>query len=189
MRNLKFMASIAGKALALALTVIMGMAFTACSNDDPEVEKPKENFFKFDGTNLKAASVSSVAWGNRFVFYVEFEQNEHGYSKHHFYIEGILPERTNSGTIDLTKQNSNDSAGSWEAMYRMDGTDVFMIGLGKEYAQTFLSGTMSVKIINPQTREIEISVTNARVIDNKYGDGKEHTISLYFKGITEEYTS
>lgn len=183
------MANVAGKMLALAAVMMMGMVFTACSDDEPEVEKPKENFFNIDGTNLKAASVSSVAWENRFIFYVEFNRNEHGYSNHYLRIEGRLPEGKTSGTIDLTKQNSHDGVGSWEAMYRMDGKEIFMIGLTNEYVQTFLSGTMSVNVINTQTREIEISITNARVKDDKHGDGKEHTVSLYFKGKTEEYGS
>lgn len=91
-------------------------------------------------------------------------------------------EHHNGKTLDLTRKEDEHNGWYWAVEMR-NPTRLFQTfgEPGTEYP-VFLSGTLLVKRIGTGT-EFEITLKDGKVKgEGEYGDGKEHTISLNFKG-------
>lgn len=94
-------------------------------------------------------------------------------------------EHHNGKTLDLTRKEDEHNGWYWAVEMR-NPTRLFQTfgEPGTEYP-VFLSGTLQVDRIGTGT-EFEITLKNGKVKgEGEYGDGKEHTISLNFKGELE----
>ena len=94
-------------------------------------------------------------------------------------------EHHNGKTLDLTREEDEHNGWYWAVEMRNPNL-LFQTFAGSVTGHpVFLSGTLQVDRIGTGT-EFEITLKNGKVKgEGEYGDGKEHTISLNFKGELE----
>lgn len=182
MNKTKFLASLPAKILAISVLTILGMTFSGCSKENDK-EKPRENFFMIDGKKLTPVKIMSDLESNHFTVCVEFEKSDKD-RDHFLLLSGYVPEGQTGSTIDLTKRESHqDHKFAWRVRYSKTD-DIFDLHTDNpQYSPVFKSGVLKVTI-DPKTLDCEVSLVNGVVKEEKYGDGKEHTLSLYYKGAT-----
>ena len=178
MKHNNFFANAASKALALAATVMMSAAFTACSssNDDPTTE-PKANTVTLDGTEKPIVNAEYKDEGSgdySLYLYLSADREE----KVKFELNKDL--HMTGSPIDLTKKEKEyDGKWYWVIEY-YDADDeriIDILGNPGSSAPVFTTGTLTVTG-DPATG-ITIKLENGRV---KGTDGKEHTITLSYSG-------
>lgn len=180
MRTNHFFASMAAKALALAAAVTMGMGFTACSSDDDDTPQPPTitNAATVDGKTMPIAAATYKDNGNgNFTVYLQLSDGSY------FDIEGNTAKHIGK-TIDLTKKEGKKEPGvfCWYVEYRKDGKTLFEpFGGINGTDDVFTTGTLRIDG-NPVGGETTISLKNGKVTDPFDGDGKEHTVSIDWKG-------
>ena len=179
MKKNNLFASMASKALALAAVVMMSMAFTACSSDDDE-PKPEQtpNTATIDGKTMPviAAFYEDNDNGN-FTVYLQLSDGSY------FDIEGNATDHIGK-TIDLTKKEGDQVDGiyNWYVEYIKNRKTLFRsFGGNEEDNRVFTTGTLRIDG-NPVGGETTISLKNGKVTDAAKGDGKEHTVSIDWKG-------
>lgn len=182
MNKTKFLASLPAKILVIQVLAILGITFSGCSRETDK-EEPRENFFMIDGRKLTPAKIMSALESDRFIVCVEFEKSDKD-RDHFLLLSGYVPERQTGSTIDLTKREAHqDGKFTWRVRYsRTD--DIFDLHTDDpQHSPVFKSGVLKATI-DPKTLDCEVSLTNGVVKEDKYGDGKEHSLSLYYKGAT-----
>ena len=183
-----FLASCAKAAFALATTVIMSAAFTACSssNDEPTTEplpEPKAQTVTIDGvekTILKA----------------EYEDKLNGNYALYLYLSADGKERVNiqlnkdlhmSGSpVVLTKREKKHEGGKlyWVADYHNPNKSLFTNTTGDPDSNSdlYLTGTLTVTG-DPKSGKVSIKLENGRVKDNNRED---RTLTVSYSGTMTE---
>ncbi|WP_373697405.1 hypothetical protein [Porphyromonas loveana] len=185
MRTNKFFASMATKALALAAAVMMSMAFTACSSNDDTPTTPQEptftNTVTIDGEKVHVLSVEYKKYemyGEIFTLYLYLSENKNK-DKDCVEIKGYTAKHLNKD-IDLTKVENTTP---WQIICFLRGKKLFDAYSMPPSAQGLVFGSGKLRIDgNLNDDEITIRLTNGKITDADYGDGKEHTVSISWKG-------
>ncbi|KGN68403.1 hypothetical protein [Porphyromonas sp. COT-239 OH1446] len=154
----------------------VGLVLSACSKDKDTPQPVKENFVMIDGQRLEIKLVEAEhepdpAPGRRsLIVYFQFSEE---YADHFLLVEGNSAE-LHGKTIDLTKLNEK---ADWRFRYckRDEGGNIFILESSNK--QVFSSGSLYTTV-DRSTLDTEINLTNGKLTY----EGKEHTISLYYKG-------
>lgn len=188
MRTNKFFASMTDKALALAAAVMMmSVAFTACSSHDDDMPTPQPeptftNTVTLDGEKVPVKSVKYEKLSERFTLYLYLSENK---EKDNVIIGGYIAKHLNKD-IDLTETETGvvSLMTPWEVECRRGGKRLF-----DAYSMppssgglVFNSGKLRINGNPEDGDEITIRLTNGKITDVEYGDGKEHTISIDWMG-------
>ena len=139
------------------------------------------NTVTLDGVTMPVLSAGIDKWDleedNRYDIYLFLSEDKTKYIN--IMADG---EHHNGKTLDLTRKEDEHNGWYWAVEMR-NPTRLFQTfgEPGTEYP-VFLSGTLQVDRIGTGT-EFEITLKNGKVKgEGEYGDGKEHTVSLNFKG-------
>ena len=179
----KFFANVAGKALALAAVVMMSVAFTACSSDDDDKPKPEQtpNTIVLDGVTMPItkAQINVKEFYNGNYWITLFVSEDRGIK--------ILAEKEHHDgkTIDLTKKEPQHDGSYWGIDYHNPELIFDTFGDPELSYPVFMSGTLCVKHLGSEGDKslFEIVLKNGKVkCEGVFGDGKEHTISISWKG-------
>ncbi|KGN72108.1 hypothetical protein [Porphyromonas sp. COT-239 OH1446] len=147
----------------------VGLVLSACSKDKDTPQPPKENFVMIDGQRLEIKSVRALHNKSRGRIMVNLQLSRQNRSW--VWVDGIAAE-LHGKTIDLTKLNAKIGL----YFYYFNGDhNIFL--LNSAQGQVFDSGTLYTSV-DPNTRDTEINLTNGKLTY----EGKEHTVSLYYKG-------
>ncbi|AEK24268.1 hypothetical protein [Capnocytophaga canimorsus] len=169
----------------------IGMIATAlvmigCSKDDKdnkndEPAPPPPNAVMIDGeakpiTELKIGSDLEVYYE----IYIELESE----------LIRIIGEKEyhESKIIDLTQKEPENRSRYWSVQYHKSEEVIFNTFSSPGPYPVFQSGTLYLKRLADIDGQpvFEIELKNGKVkAEGRYGDGKEHTISLYYKGKLE----
>ncbi len=181
MKTNRFFANMAAKALALAVaTVMMSMVFTACSDKDdiPTPDLPF-NTVTIDGEKIPVKSAEYEKYelyGVRFTLYLYLSENK---KKDYVEIQGYAAKHLNKD-IDLTKV---DDKKPWQVICLYGGKKLFDAYSMPPSSDGLLFDSGKLRINgNLDGDEITIRLTDGKITDAGYGDGKEHTISIDWKG-------
>ena len=177
MKRNNFFANAASKALALAATVMMSAAFTACSssNDDPTTE-PKANTVTLDGEEKPILEAGYQYWGDgNYVLFFSLSASSQERVR-----LGLNKELHVTGNpINLTEKEKNrkryDDRFHWGVTYLNAHGNLLFYANGTE--PVFKTGTLTMSGSPDGT--INIRLENGRV---KGSDGKEHTFTLSYSG-------
>lgn len=186
MKKNNLLASMAGKALALAAAMMMSMAFTACSSDDDDTPAPQPeptftNTIVLDGVTMPIIDAGID----------EDDLNEGHYNIVLFVSENkgvkIMVDKAyhDGNTIDLTKKEPKHDGWYWSVECYNPNLIIDTYGEPGTSYPVFMSGTLSVKSLGSEDGKpvFEIVLKNGKVKgEGEYGDGKEHTISISWKG-------
>ena len=189
MNKKTFFANVASKALALAATVMMSVAFTACSssNDDdggggtPPSPEPKAQTVTLDGKEIKIekANLTKI---NKDTYWLGLTL-EAGKEATDVII-ALEPSTHNGKQINLTEQKTEKEGGGWSVAV-LKGTKWLCCGEGRKGdIYKFSSGTMKLNV-DPTTKKAEVRLTGGKIKTTaKYnsGDGKEHTLAINYEG-------
>ena len=183
MKHNNFFANVASKALALAATVMMSAAFTACSssNDDPTTE-PKVNTVTLDGVDkpIVKAEYADMGDGDYSLYlYLSADRQE----KVKFELNKDL--HITGSPIDLTKkEKEHDGKWYWSVDYYKPGDTKLINTFGSPGSSTpvFTTGTLTVSGSPEST--LNIKLKNGRVMGE---DGNEHTLTVSYSGKMEKY--
>ncbi|GJQ04714.1 hypothetical protein [Capnocytophaga canimorsus] len=164
--------------------IATALVMTGCSKDDKNDEPKLNNAVRIDGQTkpiVKAKIDKSDLAENNYDIYILLSEGEYvrimGSKQHH-----------DGQTTDLTKKEPK-RGWYWSVEYSKSGEIIF-----DAYAQpdtfypVFQSGTLYLKRLADVDGQpvFEIELKNGKVKgEGDYGDGKEHTISLYYKGKLE----
>ena len=171
----------AGKALALAAAMMMSMAFTACSSDDDDVVPTFTNTIVLDGVSMPItdAGIDEDEFNEGNYEIVLFVSEDKG-------IKILAGKEPHDGkTIDLTKKEPEHDGWYWSVEGYNPERIFDTYGEPKTSYPVFMSGTLYVKLLGSEGGKpvFEIVLKNGKVKgEGEYGDGKEHTVSLNFKG-------
>ncbi|MBR8724983.1 hypothetical protein [Bacteroides pyogenes] len=173
MKTTLFFASAMKAAFALAAVLIL----TSCSKDDDQ----PANTAIIDGEAIPLIGAGidykHLSEGTYEILFITAEKGS-------IYIMGN-EEYHNGKTIDLTRKEPKHGRWHWSIEYRNSGTIFFTSGHPDYSHPVFKSGTLYMKRLDDTDEPpvFEIRIKNGK-IKNKdgYKDGKEHTISLYYKG-------
>ncbi|MFJ1401498.1 hypothetical protein [Capnocytophaga canimorsus] len=169
----------------------IGMIATAlvmigCSKDDKNDEPQLNNAVRIDGETkpiIGARIKEGPLAGNNYDIYILLSEGEYvcimGSKQHH-----------DGQTTDLTKKEPKREGWYWAVEYSKSGEIIFD---AYAHPDTFYpvfqkSGTLYLKRLADADGQpvFEIELKNGKVKgEGDYGDGKEHTISLYYKGKLE----
>ena len=177
MKRNNFFANVASKALALAATVMMSAAFTACSssNDDPTTE-PKANTVTIDGEEKPILKAGYQYWGDgNYVLFFSLSASSQERVR-----LGLNKELHVTGNpINLTEKEKNrkryDDRFHWGVTYLNAHGNLLFYANGTE--PVFETGTLTMSGSPDGT--INIRLENGRV---KGSDGKEYTFTLSYSG-------
>lgn len=183
MKRNNFFASMSCKAFAIAVTLIMGLTISSCKKDSdnkPEPEIPA-NTAIIDG-DTKPVSGVTIDKGylddNKYRIFLYFSDYEYIRLEADYYHDGK--------TIDLTKKEPDKSGWTWLVRYVKYASIIFYADGGSHTPMpAFISGTLYIKRLEDDADGnpvFEIKLENGRLED---ADGKEHTISLNYKGSLE----
>ena len=182
MRIKQFFANAASKALALAATVMMGMAFTACSSDNNDEPKPEmfSNTVTLDGVEkpILKAKYDDRGKGNYFLYL-----NLSADGKERVTIQLNKNLHITGSPIKLTeKEEQHDGKWYWGVIYSDYGKSLFDTwGAFGSPSPIFDTGTLTMSGSPDGT--VNIKLENGRV---KGSDGKEHTFAISYKGTATE---
>ena len=180
MNKKTFFTRAASKALALAATVMMSAAFTACSssNDDPTTE-PKANTVTIDGEEKPILKAGYQYWGDgNYVLFFSLSASSQERVR-----LGLNKELHVTGNpINLTEKEKNrkryDDRFHWGVTYLNAHGNLLFYANGTE--PVFETGTLIISGSPDGT--INIRLENGRV---KGSDGKEYTFTLSYSGTME----
>lgn len=175
------------KALFLA-TVMMGVVFAACSKDTPPEPLPViNNAVTIDGVTktIVDAGIDQVDLTDGHYDIRLFIGGDDG-------VQIMADKALHDGLItDLTKIEESHSWWYWSVVCWNHGGQLIF----DTYAEpdtgypVFTSGTLYVKRLSGDVNGkpvFEIKIEKGKVkAEGDYGDGKEHTISLHYKGCME----
>ncbi len=185
MRTNKFFASMATKALALAAAVMMSMAFTACSSDDDKMTPTPPistiNTVTLDGKVMPVVSAEYERNGTTqgaFRLYLNLSQDGETYvmlcgnTARHIGKDINLAIKESEGHENWSVGYIDANTGDW--LFQTNGSPGTM-------NPPFTTGTLRMDG-NPLGGEVSVSLKNGKITDSVNGDGKEHTISINWKG-------
>lgn len=186
MKKNNLLASMAAKVLALTAAVTMSMAFTACSGDDKITPTPPEtilnNSIMLDGKVMPVVSAEYEKNGTAqgaFRLYLNLTQD----GKTYVMFTGNTALHIGKD-INLATKESGEAHANWVVGYMDGNTDGWLFQTNGSPSATnppFTTGTLRMDG-NPLGGEVSVSLKNGKITDNKNGDGKEHTISISWKG-------
>ena len=184
MKQNKFFANVASKALALAATVMMSAAFTACSKDSdndngggtPEPEPKGTLTVNGVDTPIRMAEYLKESDGEYYL-YLYFANDRKGRVK--FELNKDL--HITGKPINLTKkEKKHNGTWYWAVQYYKPDDTKFIRTFGDPDAPeipVFNTGTLTMSGL--PTAIINIKLENGRV---KGSDGNEHTLTLSYNG-------
>ncbi|MFJ1352508.1 hypothetical protein ACILDV_00130 [Capnocytophaga canimorsus] len=163
--------------------IAAALVMIGCSKDNKNDEPtpPPLNAVMIDGETRSIVSVQTDKGKldkNRYEIDVYLGEDE--------YIKIFADYENHDGkVIDLTEKESEHGGQYWSVEYKKAGKYV-CVGYGEPDevgTPVFQSGTLYIKRLDDANGQpvFEIKLENGKV-ENSYGDGKEHTISLYYKG-------
>ena len=171
--------------LCAAITMAcISLVFTSCKDDDePETRKPEINAVTFDGVSYPILSAGID----------EYELNHGNYE-----IVLFLSEEKTKGvklmasalhhdgkTTDLTQKEPKHDGWYWSVEFYYPELLFDTYGEAGTHYPVFQTGTFYIKRTGFGA-EFEISLKDGKVKgEGEYGDGKEHTISINFKGMLD----
>ena len=181
MKRNNFFANAASKALALATTVMMSVAFTACSssNDDPTTE-PKANTVTLDGEEKPILKAGYQYWGDgNYVLFFSLSASSQERVR-----LGLNKELHVTGNpINLTEKEKNrkryDDRFHWGVTYLNAHGNLLFYANGTPHINEPVFETGTLTISGSPDGTINIRLENGRVKDS---DGKEHTFTLSYSG-------
>ncbi|MFJ1379166.1 hypothetical protein [Capnocytophaga canimorsus] len=166
--------------------IAAALVMTGCSKDDKNNEPKLNNAVRIDGetkpiigARIKEGPLDGNNYGMFIIYLSESEYVRIGSEQHH---EGQ--------TIDLTKKEPERDGWYWDVEYVKSGKIIFdtYADPNQQSYPVFQSGTLYLKRLDDVDGQLvfEIELKNGKVKgEGDYGDGKEHTISLYYKGKLE----
>ncbi|VEJ19289.1 hypothetical protein [Capnocytophaga canimorsus] len=166
--------------------IAAALVMTGCSKDDKNDEPKLNNAVMIDGETKPVVEVKidkSDLAENNYDIYILLPESEiiqiQGSKQHH---EGQ--------TIDLTKKEPKREGWYWSVEYYESGETILdtFADPNQQSHPVFQSGTLYIKRLDDVDGYpvFEIELKNGKVKGEEgYGDGKEHTISLYYKGKLE----
>ena len=177
----------AGKALALAATVMMSAAFTACSssnNDDdggggtPPSPEPKAQTVTLDGVEKPIVNARYINKGDdNYELYLGLN-NDGGEEVYIELNEGL---HINSITNLTKKEAKHDRKMYWQVNYFSGGTTLINTCGDPDEPLLFTTGTLDIS--GSLKGNINIRLENGRLKDE---DGKEHTLTISYSGEMEK---
>ena len=184
-----FLASAAKAAFALA-TVMMSVAFTACSssnNDDdggggtPPPPTPKAQTVTLDGKEIKIEKANLTKINeDTYWLGLTLEAGKEATDV----IIALEPLKHNGKQIDLTEQKTEKEGGGWSVAV-LKGTKWLCCGEGRKGdIYKFSSGTMKLNV-DPTTKKAEVRLTGGKITttaEYNSGDGQEHTLAINYEG-------
>ena len=188
MRTKHFFANAAGKALALAATVMMmSAAFTSCSKDSDDdnggLPTPKAQTVTFDGEEkpILKAEYEDMLNGNYFLFlYLSANSKE----KIELHLNKDL--HMSGSPVVLTKREKKHEGGKlyWVADYHNPDKSLFTNTTGDPDSNSdlYLTGTLTVTG-DPKSGKVSIKLENGRV---KTNDRQERTLTVRYSGTMTE---
>lgn len=175
-------------ALFTATVLLLILSFNSCTKDKDKInaqEHPKNTFIIDEGKKpvLKAA-IGKEELDNKFYnITLYFSENEKD-----FVLIQLSKNPHDGKIIDLTKKDEkiHDKQWFWSVQYNNQDNSIFYAFGNPSYQEhcIFQNGTLYVKRTG-ETTEFEIKLENGKIKDDKNGDGKEHTVSLHYKGNLE----
>ncbi|WP_333616069.1 hypothetical protein [Bacteroides pyogenes] len=181
MKTTHFLASTVKAAFALAAVFTLSFAIASCSKDDDNEPKVPANTIVLDGVTMPIIDAGID----------EDELNEGNYDIVLFVSEnkGIKimagKEPHDGKTIDLTKKEPEHDDWYWSVECYNPELIFDTYGEPKTSYPVFMSGTLYVKHLGSEGGKpvFEIVLKNGKVKgEGEYGDGKEHTVSINWKG-------
>ena len=180
MKHNNFFANVASKALALAATVMMSVAFTACSNSNDEPTPPpssKAGTVTFDGEEkpILKAEYTDKADGNYILYF--YLSDDH---KEKVIMQLNKDLHMTGHAFNLTEKEKEHAGFCWAVeYYKPDGTILIDTygAPGEDDYPVFKIGTLTASGSPEST--ISINLENGRV---KGTDDKEHTLVLSYSG-------
>ncbi|GJQ04715.1 hypothetical protein [Capnocytophaga canimorsus] len=166
--------------------IAAALVMTGCSKDDKNDEPQLNNTVRIDGETkpiIRARINEGPLDGNNYgMFIIYLSESEYvriGSEQHH-----------DGQTIDLTKKEPERDGWYWSVEYVKSGKIIFdtYADPNQQSHPVFQSGTLYIKRLDDVDGYpvFEIELKNGKVKGEEgYGDGKEHTISLYYKGKLE----
>ena len=186
MKTTSFFASCAKAAFALAAVVMMSAVFTSCSkdSDDDNLPEPKAQTVTFDGTEMKIKkAILNHVVKETYWLGLELEDGKEATDV----LISLKPSKHNGKQINLTEQKTEDESDGWSVTV-LKGSKWLCCGQEtKKDLYKFSSGTMYLNV-NPVTMEVEVQLTGGKIKTTAeyFGDGKEHTLAISYKGIAEK---
>ena len=181
MRIKQFFANAASKALALAATVMMSMAFTACSSDNNDEPKPKPEMFSntvtLDGVEkpILKAKYDDRGKGNYFLYL-----NLSADGKERVTIQLNKNLHITGSPIKLTeKEKKHKGKWYWAVNYYGDDGKRIIHTYGDPSSEDPVFNTGTLTMSGSPESTINIKLENGRV---KGTDGKEHTLAISYSG-------
>ena len=184
MKRNNFFANAASKAFALAATVMMSAAFTACSssNDEPTTE-PKANTVTLDGEEKPILEAGYQYWGDgNYVLFFSLSASSQERVR-----LGLNKELHVTGNpINLTEKEKNrkryDDRFHWGVTYLNAHGNLLFYANGTPHINEPVFETGTLTISGSPDGTINIRLENGRV---KGSDGKEYTFTLSYSGTME----
>ena len=186
MKRNNFFANAASKALALAATVMMSVAFTACSssNDEPTPPpSPKAGTVTFDGEEkpILKAEYEDKLNGNYFLLlYLSADSKE----KIELHLNKDL--HMSGSPVVLTKREKKHEGDEWywAADYHNPDNSLFTNTYGDpdSNCDLYLTGTLTVTG-DPKSGKVSIKLENGCV---KTNDRQERTLTVRYSGTMTE---
>ena len=184
MNKKTFFTRAASKALALAATVMMSVAFTACSssNDDPTTE-PKANTVTLDGEEKPILEAGYQYWGDgNYVLFFSLSASSQERVR-----LGLNKELHVTGNpINLTEKEKNrkryDDRFHWGVTYLIANGKLLFYANGTPHINEPVFETGTLTMSGSPDGTINIRLENGRVEGT---DGKEHTFTLSYSGTME----
>ena len=186
MKHNNFFANAASKALALATTVMMSVAFTACSSSNDEPTPPpssKAGTVTLDGVEkpILKAEYEDKLNGNYFLLlYLSADSKE----KIELHLNKDL--HMSGSPVVLTKREKKHEGGKlyWVADYHNPDKSLFTNTTGDPDSNSDLyrTGTLTVTG-DPKSGKVSIKLENGRVKDNNRED---RTLTISYSGTMTE---
>ncbi|MFJ1401499.1 hypothetical protein [Capnocytophaga canimorsus] len=167
--------------------IATALVMTGCSKDDKNDEPapPPPNAVRIDGETkpiVDAKIYKDRLDGNNYSVHIYLSESEL------IYIEGAKQHHEGK-IINLSKKEFEHEGWYWDVVYRKSGEIIFAtLADPTQSYPVFQSGTLYLKRLADADEQpvFEIELKNGKVKgEGRYGDGKEHTISLYYKGKLE----
>lgn len=184
MKTTHFLASAAKAAFALAAVFTLSFAIASCSKSDDDNEpKVPANTIVIDGVAMPVTDAgideSDLNGGNYDIYLFLSEDKKE-------YIEIMANKSHHDGKIiDLTKKEPERDGWYWAVECRNPKKIFVTFGDPSMSYPVFMSGTLYVKRLADADGKpvFEIVLKNGKVKgEGEYGDGKEHTVSINWKG-------
>ncbi|MFJ1425035.1 hypothetical protein ACILFS_01805 [Capnocytophaga canimorsus] len=166
--------------------IAAALVMIGCSKDDKNDEPKLNNAVMIDGETkpIIGARINEDRLAeNNYDMFIYLSEKEG-------FVIQVAKQHHEGQTIDLTKKEPKRDGGYWYVGYYKPGEIIFgtYADPNKQSYPVFQSGTLYVKRLADVDGQpvFEIELKNGKIkAEGRYGDGKEHTISLYYKGKLE----